>query len=137
MIPFFDINTEIISNEIFKINNILKTEYNLRNQLISYMDKLSTAVNNIVNPIDLNFIHNCLANLKTNLDNIDNCILSLKSLISLLKSFQENSKNINIEKYSKRTYNINVKTTNIFNKAKRGTANAPFSFERFLNARII
>lgn len=100
MIPFIDVSTEVISSEISKVKNILKSEYNLRNQLISYMDKISTAVNNIVNPIDLNFIHNCLADLKKNLDNVDSSILSLKSLISLLKSFQENSENINIEKYN-------------------------------------
>lgn len=103
MIPFFDINnvtSEVISNEISKINKILKSELNLRKSLVSYIDKISNAVNNIINPIDINFIHTCLDNLKKNLDKIDNSILSLKSLIKLLESFEENSQNINIEKYN-------------------------------------
>lgn len=103
MIPFFDISnvtSEVISNEISKINRILKSEKDLRKTLVSYMDKITTAVNNIVNPIDINFIHTCLDNLKKNLDKMDTSILSLKSLINLLESFEKNSQNINIEKYN-------------------------------------
>lgn len=103
MILFFDINKvtpEVISSEISDVNNILTSELNLHTQLVSYMDKITTAVNNISNPVDINFIHDCLDNLKTNLDKIDNSVSSLKSLIVLLKSFEENSQNINIEKYN-------------------------------------
>lgn len=100
MIPFIDVNTEVISSEISKVSNILKSEYNLRNLLVSYMDKITTAVNNIVNPMDISFIHDCLDNLKKNLDKIDDSILSLKNLINVLKSYEENSENINIENYN-------------------------------------
>lgn len=103
MIPFFDltnITSDVVAKEISKINKILNSEQNVRKTLISYMDKISNAVNNIINPIDINFIHSCLDDLKKILDKIDNSILSLKSLIGFLKSFEGNSKNINIEKYN-------------------------------------
>jgi len=95
-----NINLEAIDTQISYVKLMLKAKNELRKQLVSYMDKITTAVNNIINPVDISFIHKCLEDLKSNFEKLDSNILSLKSLITLLNSFKEDINNVDIEKYN-------------------------------------
>lgn len=87
-----DKNIEInaIENEINHIKSILENERNLKKLLVSYMDRISNAVNNMTNPTDINAIHKCLEDLKVNLDNVNSLISSLTELSSSLDDIKEN-----------------------------------------------
>jgi len=85
-----DINNDVINNELAHINSILNCEKNLKKQLMIYMDKLSTAISNMVSPANLDDIHNCLDNIKVNLDKIDVSTKSFNSLLTLLDKMNEN-----------------------------------------------
>jgi len=85
-----NIEIDIIENEISHINSIIENERKSKKLLVFYMDKISNAINDMTNPIDINEIHKCLEDLKFNLDNANSLIGSLTNLLNSLNSIKEN-----------------------------------------------
>lgn len=85
-----NIEINVIENEISHINSIIENERKSKKLLVSYMDKISSAINNMTNPTDINEIHKCLEDLKFNLDNTNSLIGSLTDLLNILNSIKEN-----------------------------------------------
>lgn len=113
-----DIDLDIIDNEISHINSILNNEKNLKKLLMSYMDKITIAVNNIVSPIDINSIHKCLENLKTNLDNLNNIISLYTPLLDSLQTLRDDINNI--KKQNVMDYNFSYKE--VFTKCSKANS---------------
>lgn len=95
-----NITDEIISKEYKNINKLLKSELDLKNLLISYMEKIASTVNNVDSTLDVDFIYSCLLNLKKNFDEINSNISILNSLIVFLDLFKDPKQNIDIDKYN-------------------------------------
>lgn len=108
MIEYSKENINIIENEIKHINSILQNQKNLKKILSSYMDKISTAIDEANNPKDIDKIHTILENLKINLDNSNNLTCSLTNLLDLLNDIIINTSTSKIENY-------NLLYNNIFN----------------------
>lgn len=85
-----NIEIHIIDDEITHINSIIENQRNSKKLLVSYMDKISNAINNMTNPTDINEIHKCLEDLKFNLDNTNSLIGSLTDLSNTLNIIKEN-----------------------------------------------
>jgi len=112
-----DKNIEInaIESEINHIKSILENERNLKKLLVSYMDKISNAVNTMTNPVDIDAIHKCLEDLKINLDNVNSLISSLTDLLSNLNDIKDNidkEKVINYNNSYTRTFDKFLKVNN-------------------------
>lgn len=84
-----NIEINIIENEICHINSMVESEKKSKKLLVSYMDKISNAINTLTNPTDITEIHKCLENLKLNLDNTNNLIDSLANLLDILNTIKE------------------------------------------------
>lgn len=95
-------NLEIdsIENEITYIKSILENEKSLKKLLVSYMNLISNAVNNMTNPIDINAVHKCLENLKLNLDNVNSLISSITDLLNTLNNIKDNIDKLKILDYN-------------------------------------
>ena len=85
------------------INNFLSSQLQLKKLLSSHMQILSIAIEKIANPVDTNKIHSILLNLKSNLNDINGNINSLKELQEMLNNFQ--SKNYQISPEDELNYN--------------------------------
>lgn len=108
-----EINT--IESEKNHIKSILENEKNLKKLLVSYMDKISNAVNTMTNPVDIDAIHKCLEDLKINLDNVNSLISSLTDLLSNLNDIKDNidkEKVINYNNSYTRTFDKFLKVNN-------------------------
>lgn len=103
-----DITLEIIDDEINHVDKLLTVVNKLRKELLTYMEKITTAVNEITNPTDIKSIHNCLGDLRSNLDELNKNITSLKALIDSLKTFKETLQTIDKEKIE--NYNSSYKS---------------------------
>lgn len=84
-----DINVNAIADEIIHVNCLLENGMRLKELLTSYMDKISTTINKMTNPINTDEIHSYLSSLKTNLDDIANVISSFNDLLVFLNELQE------------------------------------------------
>lgn len=85
-----NIEIGIIENEISHINSIIENERKAKKLLVSYMDKISNAINNMTNPTDINEILKCLDDLKFNLDNANSLISAFTGLLDTLNSIKGN-----------------------------------------------
>lgn len=95
-----NIEINVIESEINHIKSILENERNLKKLLVSYMDRISNAVNNMTNPTDINAVHKCLEDLKINLDNVNSLISSLTDLQNRLNDIKDNLDKAKIEDYN-------------------------------------
>ena len=95
-----NIEIDVIENEITHIKSILENERNVKKLLVSYMDRISKAVNEINNPTDINAIHKCLENLKKNLDNVNSLNNSYSDLLNVLNNLKENIDNEKVIEYN-------------------------------------
>lgn len=95
-----NIEIDTIENEIAHIKSILDNEKNFKKLLVSYMDTISNAVNNMINPTDINAVHKCLEDLKVNLDNVNSLISSLTDLQNRLNDIKDNLDKAKIEDYN-------------------------------------
>ena len=85
-----NLDSNIVDDEILHINSILNNQLTLKKLLMSYMEKITVAVNIIENPIDIKAIHECLENLKGNLDNLNDLISIYNILLDTLQTFKNN-----------------------------------------------
>lgn len=85
-----NIEIDIVENELSHLNSIIENEKIAKKLLVSYMDKISNAINNMTNPTDINTIHKYLEDLKSNLDNTNSLIDSLLDLLNTLNNIKEN-----------------------------------------------
>lgn len=83
-----NIEINVIENEISHVKFILNNEIELKKLLATYMDRISKAVNNMTNPIEIETIHKCLADLKKGLDNVNNLITTFNQLLDSLNNIK-------------------------------------------------
>jgi len=110
LVPKFIINKELINNEISMLNDILSQQRQLKQTLVSYLEKISDGLYNAKDEQDSISLISCLRGIQKSFENIKGNI----SDIIALKSSLENVDINNVESSFFDEYND--KYTKLFNK---------------------